>query len=68
MSIFLTVICRRTYSLKIFQGPAPIAEDEKKNAESMTSQDNAEKRPETDFHFFSDSEVTKYVIYISCLH
>lgn len=67
MSIFLTVICRRTYSLKIFQGPTPIAEDEKKNAESVTSQD-AEKRPETDFHFFSDSEVTKYVIYISCSH
>lgn len=40
-------------------------EIEKKNiaAESMTcSQDAVEKRPETDFHFFSDSEVTKYVI------
>jgi len=34
-------------------------------AESATySQDVIEKRPETDFHFFSDSEVTKYVIYI----
>lgn len=43
-------------------------EDEKKNAaaESATSsQDAIEKRPETDFHFFSDSEVTKYIIYIS---
>lgn len=48
-----------------------MAEDEKKNvtAESATSsQDAIEKRPETDFHFFSDSEVTKYVIYTSCLH
>ncbi|XP_011635241.1 phosphatidate phosphatase LPIN2 isoform X2 [Pogonomyrmex barbatus] len=43
-------------------GPTPIAEDEMKNiaAESATSpQDAIEKRPETDFHFFSDSEVTK---------
>lgn len=47
-----------------------MAEDEKNAAvESMTSsQDAIEKRPETDFHFFSDSEVTKYVIYISCSH
>lgn len=44
--------------------------EEEKNtiAESATSsQDTIEKRPETDFHFFSDSEVTKYVIYISYL-
>ncbi|XP_011691152.1 PREDICTED: phosphatidate phosphatase LPIN2 isoform X4 [Wasmannia auropunctata] len=43
-------------------GPAPTTEDDKKTAaaESMTSpQDVVETRPETDFHFFSDSEVTK---------
>ncbi|XP_039306258.1 phosphatidate phosphatase LPIN2 isoform X2 [Solenopsis invicta] len=42
-------------------GPTPLVEEEKKNAalESLTSQDIIEKRPETDFHFFSDSEVTK---------
>ncbi|XP_029168065.1 phosphatidate phosphatase LPIN1 isoform X2 [Nylanderia fulva] len=43
-------------------GPTPVTEIEKKNivAESITcSQDAIEKRPETDFHFFSDSEVTK---------
>jgi len=44
-----------------------MAEDEKNAAmELMTSsQEAVEQRPETDFHFFSDSEVTKYVIYIS---
>lgn len=48
-----------------------MAEDEKKNAaveSATTSQDAIEKRPETDFHFFSDSEVTKYVICTSCLY
>ncbi|XP_012217991.1 phosphatidate phosphatase LPIN3 isoform X2 [Linepithema humile] len=43
-------------------GPSPIIEVERKNAaaEPLTSsQDVIEKRPETDFHFFSDSEVTK---------
>lgn len=48
--------------LKIFKGPVPIAEDEKNAVtESTSSQDAVEKRPETDFHFFSDSEVTKYI-------
>lgn len=40
-------------------------EVEKKNAAAeplASSQDVVEKRPETDFHFFSDSEVTKYVL------
>jgi len=44
-----------------------MAEDEKKNASMelvTSSQEAVEERPETDFHFFSDSEVTKYVIYI----
>lgn len=47
-----------------------MAEDEKNVvAESAaTSQDVVETRPETDFHFFSDSEITKYVIYTFCLH
>ncbi|XP_018313852.1 phosphatidate phosphatase LPIN3 isoform X3 [Mycetomoellerius zeteki] len=42
-------------------GPSPMVEEEKNTiAESATSsQDTIEKRPETDFHFFSDSEVTK---------
>ncbi|KAL6419991.1 hypothetical protein ACFW04_008230 [Cataglyphis niger] len=42
-------------------GPTPVTEIEKKNdVEPITySQDIVEKRPETDFHFFSDSEVTK---------
>ncbi|XP_011250882.1 phosphatidate phosphatase LPIN2 isoform X2 [Camponotus floridanus] len=42
-------------------GPTPVAEVEKNNTvESMIcSQDAIEKRPETDFHFFSDSEITK---------
>lgn len=63
---------RQIYLLKIFfKGPTPMPEDEKMNTtvESTTSsQDVIEKRPETDFHFFSDSEVTKYVIYIFHLH
>lgn len=41
-------------------GVSPIMELEKKNtAEMPSSQNTLEKRPETDFHFFSDSEVTK---------
>lgn len=41
---------------------------EKKNtAEMPSSQNTLEKRPETDFHFFSDSEVTKYVICVTIL-
>ncbi|XP_072764237.1 phosphatidate phosphatase LPIN3 isoform X3 [Anoplolepis gracilipes] len=41
-------------------GPAPVSEVEKNLAvEPTCSQDAIEKRPETDFHFFSDSEITK---------
>ncbi|XP_018352444.1 PREDICTED: phosphatidate phosphatase LPIN2 isoform X2 [Trachymyrmex septentrionalis] len=42
-------------------GPPPMTEEETNTVpESATSsQDIIEKRPETDFHFFSDSEVTK---------
>ncbi|XP_076247432.1 phosphatidate phosphatase LPIN [Calliopsis andreniformis] len=45
----------------MFKGPSPVAELEKTKsyAESMTSMQETEKRPETDFHFFSDTEVTK---------
>ncbi|KAL0109040.1 hypothetical protein PUN28_014260 [Cardiocondyla obscurior] len=39
-------------------GPNPITEDEKNAVESVTTSQD-EIRPETDFHFFSDSEVTK---------
>jgi len=52
--------------LKIFKGPTPVAEVEKNNTVEpmICSQDAVEKRPETDFHFFSDSEITKYVIFV----
>ncbi|EZA58410.1 Phosphatidate phosphatase LPIN2 [Ooceraea biroi] len=43
-------------------GITPVIEIEKKNSiveHVPSSQDMLEKRPETDFHFFSDSEVTK---------
>lgn len=48
----------------MLKGPSPVAELEKNNisAETATSvQEPSETRPETDFHFFSDTEVTKYV-------
>lgn len=41
---------------------SPIVELEKKNASAepvISMQEAVEKRPETDFHFFSDTEVTK---------
>lgn len=44
--------------------PSPVAELEKKNASAEPApsmQEPSETRPETDFHFFSDTEVTKYV-------
>ncbi|XP_018358113.1 PREDICTED: phosphatidate phosphatase LPIN2 isoform X4 [Trachymyrmex cornetzi] len=55
------VFTEESISETIFKGPPPMAEEEKNTvAESATSsQDVIEKRPETDFHFFSDSEVTK---------
>lgn len=57
-----------TYSLKILKESNPVGEFEKNNAAAepvMSFQDTIiEKRPETDFHFFSDTEVTKYVISI----
>ncbi|XP_053978664.1 phosphatidate phosphatase LPIN3 isoform X2 [Hylaeus volcanicus] len=41
-------------------GPNPVTELKNTSAETMTSvQETADKRPETDFHFFSDTEVTK---------
>lgn len=47
----------------MLKGPSPVPEMEKKNtppAEPATSiQEPPETRPETDFHFFSDTEVTK---------
>lgn len=53
------------YLLKMLKVSTLITEDEKKSASaemSMSLQDTVEIRPETDFHFFSDTEVTKYVI------
>lgn len=35
------------------------AELENKNESIISTQETTEKRPETDFHFFSDTEVTK---------
>lgn len=46
----------------MLKGPSPVAELEKKNASDelvVSMQETVEKRPETDFHFFSDTEVTK---------
>ncbi|XP_014473669.1 PREDICTED: phosphatidate phosphatase LPIN1 isoform X2 [Dinoponera quadriceps] len=45
----------------ILKGPTPVSEIEKKGAEIATSAHDTpvEIRPETDFHFFSDTEVTK---------
>ncbi|XP_012541918.1 phosphatidate phosphatase LPIN2 isoform X2 [Monomorium pharaonis] len=50
-----------TFTEESISESGPILEDEKKNviAELLTSSQDIEKRPETDFHFFSDSEVTK---------
>ncbi|EFN72047.1 Lipin-2 [Camponotus floridanus] len=55
------LVTEESISETIFKGPTPVAEVEKNNTvESMIcSQDAIEKRPETDFHFFSDSEITK---------
>ncbi|EGI61889.1 Lipin-2 [Acromyrmex echinatior] len=55
------VFTEESISETIFKGPPPMAEEEINTIpESVTSsQDVIEKRPETDFHFFSDSEVTK---------
>lgn len=52
------------YLLKMLKSPTPVTEEEKKSAsaEMSTSPETVEIRPETDFHFFSDTEVTKYVI------
>lgn len=50
------------YYLKMLKESCPIAELEKKNASAeaiITTQEATEKRPEMDFHFFSDTEVTK---------
>ncbi|XP_076183759.1 phosphatidate phosphatase LPIN isoform X2 [Ptiloglossa arizonensis] len=55
-------VADESLSESMLKGANPNSELEKKNvpAEPMTSvQEAAEKRPETDFHFFSDTEVTK---------
>jgi len=60
-------------NIYLLKGITPVIEVEKKNSiaelvpfsEDTLENDYAEKRPETDFHFFSDSEVTKYVICMS---
>ncbi|XP_046823920.1 phosphatidate phosphatase LPIN2 isoform X5 [Vespa crabro] len=43
------------------KGPSPVVEiDTKKDSPGLlTSEEILEKRPETDFHFFSDTEITK---------
>ncbi|XP_043672926.1 phosphatidate phosphatase LPIN3 isoform X1 [Vespula pensylvanica] len=44
------------------KGPSPVAEiDTKKDSPSLltSTEEILEKRPETDFHFFSDTEITK---------
>ncbi|XP_076685332.1 phosphatidate phosphatase LPIN isoform X2 [Andrena cerasifolii] len=49
-------------SESMLKGPSPVAELEKKNVSDelvVSMQETVEKRPETDFHFFSDTEVTK---------
>ncbi|CAK9802602.1 Phosphatidate phosphatase LPIN2 [Anthophora quadrimaculata] len=49
-------------SESVLKESSPVAELEKKNASAeplITMQETSEKRPETDFHFFSDTEVTK---------
>ncbi|XP_015186582.1 PREDICTED: phosphatidate phosphatase LPIN3 isoform X2 [Polistes dominula] len=46
----------------ILKGPSPVMEvDTKKDSPSIvtSSEEILEKRPETDFHFFSDTEITK---------
>ncbi|XP_018352446.1 PREDICTED: phosphatidate phosphatase LPIN3 isoform X4 [Trachymyrmex septentrionalis] len=55
------IFTEESISETIFKGPPPMTEEETNTVpESATSsQDIIEKRPETDFHFFSDSEVTK---------
>ncbi|XP_017790843.1 PREDICTED: phosphatidate phosphatase LPIN3 isoform X2 [Habropoda laboriosa] len=49
-------------SESVLKESSPVAELEKKNASVepvISMQETTEKRPETDFHFFSDTEVTK---------
>ncbi|XP_047356318.1 phosphatidate phosphatase LPIN2 isoform X4 [Vespa velutina] len=42
------------------KGPSPVVEiDTKDSPGLLTSEEILEKRPETDFHFFSDTEITK---------
>lgn len=55
--------------MKIPKGVTPVTEDEKKSIAAeitASTQDTVDQRPETDFHFFSDTEVTKYVICERC--
>ncbi|XP_017764760.1 PREDICTED: phosphatidate phosphatase LPIN3 isoform X2 [Eufriesea mexicana] len=43
----------------ILKDSNPVTELEKKNESLVSTQETVEKRPEADFHFFSDTEVTK---------
>ncbi|XP_076639284.1 phosphatidate phosphatase LPIN [Colletes latitarsis] len=56
-----TAVADESLSESMLKGPNPTTELEKNDSvEPMTSvQETTEKRPETDFHFFSDTEVTK---------
>ena len=46
------------YRLKL-KDSHPTVELEEKNEPTISTQEITDKRPETDFHFFSDTEVTK---------
>ncbi|XP_034185717.1 phosphatidate phosphatase LPIN isoform X2 [Osmia lignaria lignaria] len=57
-----TSVPDESVSESMLKESSPIAELEKKNASAepvISMQEAVEKRPETDFHFFSDTEVTK---------
>ncbi|XP_032679926.1 phosphatidate phosphatase LPIN2 isoform X2 [Odontomachus brunneus] len=56
------IVTEESINETILKSPTPVTEDEKKSASvemSISPQDTVEIRPETDFHFFSDTEVTK---------
>ncbi|XP_060819179.1 phosphatidate phosphatase LPIN2 isoform X1 [Bombus pascuorum] len=48
-----------TESLKILKDSNPAVELEREDEPIVSSQETTDKRPETDFHFFSDTEITK---------
>lgn len=47
------------YQLKISKDSNPAVELGRKDEPIVSSQETTDKRPETDFHFFSDTEITK---------